>query len=125
MADPVAPAARLARSVSISISNPKKKGTQTRSEPNRSALTWAKGIQIEIEIVSRLLNLKHQTAEVSDEWGPSGAGPIREKTSVEGCGGGLQAAATVFDNRLENSLSNSKSMGYVIFPSKSENEISA
>ena len=67
MADPVAPAARLARSVSISISNPKRKRPKLGVSQNRSALTWAKGIQIqiEIEIVSRLLNLKHQTAEVS------------------------------------------------------------
>ena len=71
MADPVAPAARLGRSVSISISisisNPKRKRPKLGVSQNRSALTWAKGIQIEIqiEIVSRLLNLKHQTAEVS------------------------------------------------------------
>ena len=69
MADPVAPAVRRARSVSISISisNPKRKKPKLGVSQNRSALTWAKGIQIqiEIEIVSRLLNLKHQTAEVS------------------------------------------------------------
>ena len=65
MADPVAPAAGLGRSVSISISisNPKRKRPKLGVSQNRSALTWAKGI--EIEIVSRLLNLKHQTAEVS------------------------------------------------------------
>ena len=54
-------------SISISISNPKRKRPKLGVSQNRSALTWAKGIQIEIEIVSRLLNLKHQTAEVSDE----------------------------------------------------------
>ena len=74
---------------------------------------------------------------------PSGAGPIREKNfsrrmwrwppgrrvlSFEPLARKTAARRPpprFLDNRLENSLSNSKSMGYVIFPSKSENEVSA
>ena len=95
MADPVAPAARLAGSVSISISisNPKRKRPKLGVSQNRSALTWAKGIQIEIEIeiVSRWLNLKHQTAEVSGQYGLRLRWIIQEEPSVSCSGTGIPA----------------------------------